>query len=912
MAARKPRFVLVDPSFDGTTGDKWQYAVAFAASAAANGYEFHLASARTSPSITAVHPEIIEHRIFTHGFYQHDKIVTRHELSPENAAERALAMRYTRKINRVEHDIKLAWDRNDRAAVELGDRRLKAIKREAARAALESEQRRRDNTPVPFNRDDYGIALAQLIRTLDLGAGDRLFFHTVTPAMMESLSEARLHLGIGQVVEAEAHFLFHFGAEASDARTFLDRYYSYSHFGSMAQRLKSGSPFKNNYLLATSPELAEECEALFGVPCGLFEGLTNLGVMMKAVGGEAAEAELRQNRSGPALKSRPFKVVVRAVDLQPETCEALKAAVPLMKGQGIDLDLRVIYHHNAIRPLREIAAVLGDDATFVDTEDNDDYIRALAQADLVVLSYIAGHYAKRVSAVLHDCSVIGVPCLVPADTTMSRTQDYADITIYQQVAELPGLIYSVWKKRTAEGAAANTDAKMAEARRRFATDVVQRVISGQTQPAVVATPDPKVVVVVMPAWGRCGSSFAMEAQIRFFVNAGYFVIQTFLFDKPIEPFSSMDYLWLMLRENSVYTRGNVQRIMFSTPAQMEALQDSGAYLALTPFHQHLARVAAGEIVEPALLTACREADLTVVNHVFHSAWAKRYCGGPMILETHDIQSYQMAKWPVIDARDEMPAALSSLLKDEMAEIGTFAHVINVAPEEHRILSLAAKASTLLVPYIPSRQPNPDFKRISDMIQSEGWGDWYRDIDTFDILLAGDSHPANVESAHWFIAEVYKPYLQTKGYNLAITGRLGDKMYERFSGEPGIFYAGFVKDLTSVRALSKVSILPDRRGTGISIKTLETFQEAAPFVATSVAMRGLESDVVARIPTFDDPAEFAGEVVRLLTQPKAREALRQTGPLAYESVSGETRFNAEWQRIVASLSGEKAVASGNLG
>lgn len=895
MAARKPRFVLVDPSFDGTTGDKWQYAVAFAASAGANGYEFHLASARTSPSISALHPEIIEHRIFTHGFYQHDKVVTRHNLSRDNAAERALAQRYTRKINRVEHDIKLAWDRNDRASVELGDRRLKAIKREAARAALESEKRR--VIADPFNHDDYAEALAGLIQELDIGAGDRLFFHTVTPGMMESLSEARLRLGIDKVVEAEAHYLFHFGAEASDARTFLDRYYSYSHFGSMAQRLKSGSPFKNNYLLATSPELAEECEDLFGVPCGLFEGLVNLPVVMKAIGGEEAEQRLRENRSGPALKDRPFKVVARAVDLKPEACEALKASIALMRGQGVEMDLRVIHHQNAIRPLRDIAAVLGDEVTFVDTDDNDDYIRALADADLVVLSYVAEHYAKRVSAVLHDCSVIGVPCLVPADTTMARTQDYADVTIFQHVSELPGMIYSVWKSRISPQAADRTNATMAEARRRFATDVVQRVIAGQTVPAVVGDDHPKVVVVVMPAWGRCGSSFAMEAQIRFFVNAGYFVIQTFMFDKAVRADASMDYLWTLLRENSVYTRGNVQRIMFVSPERMEQLEDSNDFLKLTPFYQQQARIAAADIVEPHLLTACKNADLTVVNHVFHSGWAKRYCGGPKILETHDIQSYQMAKWPLVDARDEMPAGLAGLLRDEMAEIGTFDYVINVAPEEHRIISLSAKESALLVPYIPSRKPNPAMKRISDMVASEGWGEWYQGIDTFDLLLAGDSHPANVESAHWFMNEVYKPHLKRLGKRLVITGRLSDKLYESFAGLECVFYAGFVNDLTTIRALSKVSILPDRRGTGISIKTLETFEEGAAFVATSVAMRGLESEAVERIPTFDSGPEFAAEIIRLLNSTKAREAMKAVGLEAYESVSGQERFNAEWRRIV---------------
>lgn len=894
--SRKPRFVLVDPSFDGKTGDKWQYAVAFAASAVANGYEFHLASAKNSPSISDSCENIIEHRIFSYGFYQHDKIVLRHD----NPEERARFMRETRRINRAEQAVKEAWDRNDRGAVELADTRLRMVKREAAKQSRAAEERLTDDQIFPFNRDDFGLALADLIQELDLQRGDRLFFHTITPAMMESLAEARVHLGLERLVEADAHFLFHFGAEASDAATFLDRYHSYSAMPSMAQRLKTGSPFLNNYFLATSTDLAEECETMFGVPCGLFEGLANLDAVQSAIGGPDEERHLRQMRQGEALLERPFKVTARAVDLNDRACESLLAAHQFMKAQGVDLDIRVIYHGGALGALRDIAAILGDVVTFVDTDDNDDYTRAIAQSDLMVLSYVPEHYAKRVSAVLHDCSVVGVPCLVPAKTTMVKSSAYADISIFEEIEDLPGLIYGMWRRRSNPDEAYIREAKVEEARRRFATDVVTRVVNGQTEPAVVAHSQPRVAVVVMPSWKRCGSSFAMEAQIRFLVSQGYFVVQTFLFDQPVEMRSSMAYLWTILADNSVYARGHVQRCVYATPQDIQALIESDGYLALSPFYQHLVRIEAASLHEPVIEALCKAAELTLVNHVFHSRWAKKYCGGASILETHDIQSYQMAKWPLIDAATEQPAGLGGLLRDEFAEVGTFDHVVNVAPEEHRVLSLAAKQATLVVPYIPVRAPNATVNTVSEFRHFEGWDEWYEGIDTFDMLLAGDAHKANVESAIWFIDQVFKPYLQPLGYNLVITGRLSQHLFQSYEGTNGIFFAGFVKDLTTVRALSKVSLLPDQRGTGISIKTLETFQEGAPYVATSVAIRGLQSEQIQELETFDEAESYAEEIKRLLKSKAARDVVSTAGRAAYLSVCGEALFNEKWRDILGSL------------
>ena len=83
------KFILVDPSFDGVTGDKWQYAVAFARSARINGYEFILLSARHSPKLPLIDGHAIDQRpIFRFAFYEHDKIVSRHHWTPAEVASR--------------------------------------------------------------------------------------------------------------------------------------------------------------------------------------------------------------------------------------------------------------------------------------------------------------------------------------------------------------------------------------------------------------------------------------------------------------------------------------------------------------------------------------------------------------------------------------------------------------------------------------------------------------------------------------------------------------------------------------------------------------------------------------------------------------------------------------------------------
>lgn len=905
MAERKPRFVLVDPSFDGTRGDKWQYAVAFAQSALAAGYEFHLVSNETSPSIGDVIGGISEHRLFRYAFYQHDQIVVRHDRSPLHAREKGRAARDTRLIKRAEGAIRKAWERDDRGGVEAAERHLRRLKREAAQRSQAAEVRMAALEVRPFNRDDYADALAKLITDLNLEKGDRLFFHTVTPAMMESLTEVTLRLRLQAPLDVDAYFLFHFGAEASDAQTFLDRYHSFSHYGSLMSRLKSGSPFQRQYYLTTCPELTEECEALFGVPFGGFDGLANLDEVCRVLGGEANEMRLRQERQGASLAGRRWRVGVRASDLTPAAVDAIRQGVDMFKAQGMPLDVRVFYHAGSAPALRDIAAQLSEDVRFIDTENNDDYIRSLAESDVMLLTYSAEIYEKRVSAVLHDCAVIGIPCIVPKGSTLATSAAYADIAVYSHVRELPGMLLKMWRSRVDEaGASARAD-KLATARRLYSSDVVTRLLGAMETPSLTVTSIGPKAVVIMPAWGRCGSSLAMEAQVRYLLNRGYFVVQIFVLDKPELPHDATQYLWTILHQNSQFTRGSIQRAVYATHETVDALEAELDYLAASPFNQFLERIAVAEIQDADVEAFCREAQITVVNHVFHSRFAQRWCGGAKILETHDIQSYQMAAWPVRDADTDEPASLAGLLHDEMAEVALYDHVINVAPEEHAVLSLRAKASTMVIPYVQVGKVDQSVSTVEEMADRDAWGPWYAGMKRFPVMLVGDSHQANRESGEWFVTEVYKPYLQPKGIVVAVIGKLAGALFEHFEGEPGLMFTGFVKDLVTVRALSDVCVLPDRRGTGISIKALETFADGAAFVATSTALRGLESSERNALPRFDDPKAFADQIIHLLEDAEARDASRRQARVAYEAVSGEDRFNTVWDNILAEVTGAEA-------
>jgi hypothetical protein len=392
----------------------------------------------------------------------------------------------------------------------------------------------------------------------------------------------------------------------------------------------------------------------------------------------------------------------------------------------------------------------------------------------------------------------------------------------------------------------------------------------------------------------------MEAQLRFLQERGYFVVQVLVMDKAVDPPQAMSYFWRLLHENSALIRGSVQRVAYAPMDEMARLEATPEYLASTAFAQFLDRIAAGRLHDAAATAALQAAEVAIVNHVFHGRLARKLVRCRTVLETHDIQSYQMAGWPLRNVATGQPERLDSLLAQEMAELSRFDHVVNVAPNEHQLLSAANPRSSLITPYVvfdPSERPATMPARVSDLVPRWGLSHYYDGIDQFDLLLLGDSHVANREAAEWFIEKVYLPHLQPQGRSLALAGRISDALYAKYGTIGYVFYMGFVPSVQVLRSLSRVSVLPDQRGTGISIKSLETFAAGQAFVATSRAVRGFGERLPEGFRTFDDPGAFASRAAELLENPAETAACRQLSRRTYEVLASPSTFNAAWESIL---------------
>ncbi|AUN33964.1 glycosyltransferase family 4 protein [Niveispirillum cyanobacteriorum] len=899
------KFILIDPSFDSAAGDKWQYAVTFAKSAIQNGYKFSLLAGKNSPLIAdAVGSEIDQRNVFDFAFYEHGKIVGRHAATRGRMANRARVRHDALQLQELDRMIDRMRSEGDRGGEEYLQRTKRSMLSAFAKKARDALRNLdvAEPLPQPFNRDEFAMALARELASLELKFGDRLFFHTMTPGMLESLQEVTAQMGLKVPLDVDSYFLFHFGKDAPDATTFLDRYHSYSHVPTVSNRIQTGSPFRRLYFLATCDELAEECAQLFRVPTYLFDGLTDLESYFLANGGENETAAVKEMLANTLKHTGQFHVSIRASDVQPGLVKALSQSVALLDKFNLTLKVSILYNERSLHLIRDLAIeTKGLNIEFLNVESNNEYIRAITNTHLMLLTYEAPKYLKRVSAVLHDCSVLGTSCIVPTGTTLATARDYADIYVYTEIADITLLILRA-ARNLRFGSESVRTRRQALARQRYASDVISRLVAAPLMPSLEVQAIAPIATVIAPAWGRCGSSFAIEGHIRTLINAGYFVVQVLVMDKAVDQYEATPFFWSLLEQNSRNIRGHVQRIAFAKYSDHVQLTLTPEYLGGNAFTQFLDRIGVADIWDEQLAKFMLAAQITVVNHVFNTKFARRFGAGRMVLETHDIQSYQMVNWPLINDATGQPETLSTMLASEFDQVRRFDYVVNVAPDEHAVLSLVNPRSRLITPYLPQEliaQPNC-YSAISEIAKAWNLDHHYQGLTTFDLLLVGDRHPANCEAGLWFMRDVFIPHLVPMGFSLAIVGKLSDALHERFGAIPGVFYMSVVKDLKTIRSLSHVSVLPDQRGTGISIKTLESFASGMAFAATSVAVRGLADRLPFNLIINDDAEGFAQRLKELVCNKEARQQCADMARRCYDTVSGEGKFFMFWMEILNDL------------
>lgn len=129
---------------------------------------------------------------------------------------------------------------------------------------------------------------------------------------------------------------------------------------------------------------------------------------------------------------------------------------------------------------------------------------------------------------------------------------------------------------------------------------------------------------------------------------------------------------------------------------------------------------------------------------------------------------------------------------------------------------------------------------------------------------------------WFLAEVV-PHLPDT-MSIAIAGQLDGAPAV---SHPGVRFVGRVPDARAFVAQSAVVPLVSRGGTGVQLKTIETFELGMPSVATQASLRGIEA-VPDNCAVADDPAEFARLLVDTVAKARAGDLQRLDGSVFHRA------------------------------
>lgn len=147
----------------------------------------------------------------------------------------------------------------------------------------------------------------------------------------------------------------------------------------------------------------------------------------------------------------------------------------------------------------------------------------------------------------------------------------------------------------------------------------------------------------------------------------------------------------------------------------------------------------------------------------------------------------------------------------------------------------------------------------------------------NILIVGRyAYLPNAEGLKHFVQNVF-PLIKKEVPNaiLNVVGRISDDELYKLCSIEDVKLLGFVENLEDVYAKSHCVVVPLYRGTGTSVKLVESMSLGRAVVSTPCGCRGLHTDFLpnkAYFLAYNDE-QFAEYVVTLLTTPSANEEIR---------------------------------------
>jgi glycosyltransferase involved in cell wall biosynthesis len=741
----------------------------------------------------------------------------------------------------------------------------------------------------PFYDDLFARELAAELRKLRLKDGDIVVMHSGNFAMIEALFLLRPHMGLTQPFPVPLHMVFHHSMTEAYGESFNLDYYQRAEPKWLQQRCENGLPFSTLHLYGTNEGLCEELTALSGMPFKLFNHIEETDKF----GDRITQAEAKLPDPDAALR-----VGVRAKDILGENRANVAAAMKAFRDEMPNAEFVLLGNRAASADdlQRFIQSVPG--IQIADTASDSAYLDQLAGLDVLLQPYRQADYAKRVSAVFVECALLGIPVIAPDNTTMSKSADMGHVFAYADAAKMDGAVKAFLKARDKAGFGPERLQKMEAARAFFLRNCVTHDFLPAIKPAAECAALGPVAVVVSPFWGQCGSTTVFDSNTEYLLKRGYFVFRIMVCNNRLGVFN-LGTIFQFHQENSQRVRPHgfllASRTRFTT---IRAFL-TPSFWRKSAFGQinHLN----GGAVDHDKRLARYIFDNTVVaivNHSFNIDYARRFRKAKIVLETQDIQARQIASQNQRNLATQRMETEADHLRDE---IGVWRYVdatVNLSKSENDVIIAHCPRSTYVRPYITSRKIT--LKRDwSTYVETNKLDPSFRDIDSIDLMLWGDAHPLNVQSTQWFLENVVLGHPDLAQKTILIGGRLGQAIYQRMGSRPKWYYTGYLDTLDDCFLKSKLLVLPDQVGTGMSIKTLETLAIGLPFTSSLIAMRGIDMGDTGYVPSTD-AAEMQQDILALLASPKSRKQRAQVAERLFKRNFDPEFYYQTWDTVIESV------------
>lgn len=169
-----------------------------------------------------------------------------------------------------------------------------------------------------------------------------------------------------------------------------------------------------------------------------------------------------------------------------------------------------------------------------------------------------------------------------------------------------------------------------------------------------------------------------------------------------------------------------------------------------------------------------------------------------------------------------------------------------------------------------------------------------------LFVGGFEHRPNRDGVEWFVAKILpriRERLPETPFWIVGTGATDRGL--RVSG-PGVTVIGWVLELDSVYARSRLSVAPLRYGAGVKGKLTQSLARGLPCVATSLACEGMPLTHGLEVLIADDEQSFADAVARLHEDRTLWRSLSSAGQAVVAEHYSRDRARTEMADLLSDL------------